>query len=825
MIPNRWAERCAECGKRVRPARFDASGTCIEQFGYAERTGHVNVKTGKPVWVTRHVACVSPDAAVPAERRDTSPSGGRVMIRESDEPGIVLAALVAGSDPERTALALVAQNVDAGYRGRLSDAWTRPGYAVSEAALRPFIVLAHKSGLTVEVSANVHARLRTSAAAASTAALAGSARIAELRKELGDRGMALRGYQEEGIEFLASRPASLLADEMGTGKSAQSILSMGRKARAIVVCPAGLIFNWRDEFGKWSPETKLIIKQGRGTLVTPGDPGSVTICSYEAVGDGLHVTGDGSDIVLVFDEAHYLKGGTRTARSRRARVIAHAVRSAGGRVIELTGSPLKNDLDELWTVLDVAGLGQELFGSKRRMRKLYNDNHDLYIETLRRGMLRREKKDVLTELPPKVYVRRVVEITAEHRERLDAALAEIRAFAGQRAVEALRAQGPATSEQEHEAYAQAEANVDEAIRLVFESDAPIPFELISRVKSILALAKMEASMGILRELDEEDPSSPVLFFSTHVAPVMSAAGLPGWSCIHGQVDPEERQRRATEYQAGGLRGMAITIRAGGVGLNLPRGYREVFNDREWTPADNEQAEDRAHRIGQTGDMLWICDVVADHPLDYRIFELNAEKRKVAARAVSAATLKATERAQRAFADDVLAMVTTERPERLDIVRRDPVEAELEAAEFLLASKEPDLFARTITSDLREHEARLTDAQWKSVVRWAREHGFAAAERATDEAEDGASRSARTEEERWTARALATLASGIDATFNAHDGPSGAVLAEKLARVGLSDGEWSLATMMCRKYRSLATLRPSSGEDRPKSTLRGSIGTR
>lgn len=159
------------------------------------------------------------------------------------------------------------------------------------------------------------------------------------------------------------------------------------------------------------------------------------------------------------------------------------------------------------------------------------------------------------------------------------------------------------------------------------------FNDLARIRAALATAKMPAMLELIEELEEQD--EPVVVFSAHRAPIDHLAQRKGWAVITGDTSPEERTAIEDRFQAGELRGVGATIKAGGVAITLTRACRAIFVDLDWTPGLNQQAEDRICRIGQKRPVL-ITVLTAEHPLDERVSELLEEKVGIIDASVNAA---------------------------------------------------------------------------------------------------------------------------------------------------------------------------------------------
>lgn len=403
----------------------------------------------------------------------------------------------------------------------------------------------------------------------------------------GDQCRGLFPFQLEGVSFLRNAKARLLFDEMGLGKTPQALCALA--AAAIVVCPSVLKSNWQAECRRWRPDLLPIVINGRGTFRWPAR-GECVIINYDILPEDFDLPEPGTS--LAFDEAQALKNW-KSKRTRASRKMVRRVHKTGGTAWLLTGAPLMNKPSELWAMLQALGLGSELYGGYDRFVKLFGGETDALGQTtwdpsavspramdpIRPLALRRTRADVLPQLPSKVYETVLLGVPQ--------------------------------------------------IKLATMDDAPRRFDSIEALME--RMADDPGMMGDRKRLAEwkipallshveayEDAGEPLIVFSAHRAPVEALAGRQGWATILGGSTGRDEAVRA--FQAGELRGLACTIRAAGVGLTLTRGANVLFVDRDWTPAANLQAEDRACRIGQNRAVS-IIDLVADHQVDKAVTDL------------------------------------------------------------------------------------------------------------------------------------------------------------------------------------------------------------
>lgn len=444
-------------------------------------------------------------------------------------------------------------------------------------------------------------------------------RIGIVEEALKARGLALYGFQKTGVEWMAPRSCALLGDEPGLGKTIQALISLPVKAPVIVVCPAVVKGSWANEIRKWRPDLVPLIMKGKGSFRWPL-AGEVVITNYDILPKDLSNIKTGAEdfftgstdcipgTVIIGDESHALKS-PKTLRTQRFSAICKAVWKRGGKAWGLTGTPLLNRPQELWNILHVFGLAEEAFGGFVGFMIAFGGYKDGYgiswgkpkphvVTLLRKVMLARRREEVLPDLPVKTWQTQLVEIDQKTKDICSEALS---------------------------AAEEAGVDLDGAISAASGRSVMPGFESMSRVRAALATSKIPALIDLVVVHEEE--GDPIVVFSDHRAPVDTLATRPGWASITGDVDPAERSRLVDEFQAGLLKGLAVTIPAGGIGITLTRAHQAIFVDMNWTPALNKQAEDRLCRIGQTRGVI-ITRLVADHVLDDRMTELLAEKQAI-----------------------------------------------------------------------------------------------------------------------------------------------------------------------------------------------------
>lgn len=420
-----------------------------------------------------------------------------------------------------------------------------------------------------------------------------------------------RPYQVHGVAWMAARAECVNADDMGLGKTFQALHAIDWSAPLLIVCPASVKGGWIKELAKWSCPHRPVLISGRKGFRWPA-PGEAVIINWDIL--PAEVSPPEIAPVLIGDECHAVSN-YKAARTKRWRLVAaHAAK-----VICLSGTPLDKSPNQLKGVLDSAGCNPWSYpaflrafnGYKRTIRVGGGRTQEIVdfrrdergaiivepgtLEKLETVMLRRTKEQVAPELPPVV----VTEITVDCSRELTAEL------------DALGL-----------------AWVDE-----IAADELPPLSAFAQVRKALATSRIPAMLERVAQYEETE--TPLLVFSAHRGPIEALAGREGWGVIHGGIAPERRTQIVDDFMAGRLRGVGITIAAGGAGLNLQRAAHALFVDQSWAPRDNAQARARLHRIGQTASSVTIEICVSDHIIDRHVSKLLWGKEELVRRTLDA----------------------------------------------------------------------------------------------------------------------------------------------------------------------------------------------
>ena len=404
-------------------------------------------------------------------------------------------------------------------------------------------------------------------------------------------------YQLEGIAFLMPRHAALLADEMGLGKTAQAILSLrllfhqGVVRQALLVCPKPLMHNWARELKMWAPDIPFETFEGdpdqrRTTWLTSNCP--LKLINYEALTRDADLACDARVFfdVVVLDEAQRIKN--------KDSKTAHVVRSINrGRSWALTGTPIENhpdDLVNLFAFIDPGRIPPDT--PPRRIPQFTSD-----------CILRRTKDDVMSDMPPKTITDVEVELTAAQRQAYT--------LAEEEGVVHLNELGETLTVQH-------------------------VFQLVMRLKQICNFdprtgesAKLEQLLADMEEVAESGRKAIV--FSQWVEPLkVLAAALEPYGALqyHGKIPQNERTPILDRFKADpDAHVLLMSYGTGSVGLNLQFTNYVFLFDRWWNPAVEDQAINRAHRVGQRHPVT-VKRFLANETIEGRIATILEAKRKV-----------------------------------------------------------------------------------------------------------------------------------------------------------------------------------------------------
>lgn len=454
---------------------------------------------------------------------------------------------------------------------------------------------------------------------------------------------SLRDYQLAGFQWLVQLAhwgaGACLADDMGLGKTLQSLALLLHRAAGgpqLVIAPTSVCNNWIEEAQRFAPTlTTLRFGDGpREPMIASAGPATLIICSYGLLQHASELMADIEWHTIVADEAQAFKNA-QTKRSKAMMALRGECR------LITTGTPIENHLGELWNLFRFINPG--LLGTLDRFNERFgypiearsDEQARLRLKALIRPfILRRLKRDVVTELPPRTEITHLIEFNADELAFYEA----LRRQALQRI-----SQLPDTAG-EHRFQVLAEIT-----RLRQASCHP---RLIMD-RPPVGSAKLRAFARIIDDL--RDNGHRCLVFSQFVGHLaLLREHLDdrqiGYQYLDGSTPVKRRQRAVADFQAGMGELFLISLKAGGAGLNLTAADFVIHMDPWWNPAVEDQASDRAHRMGQTRPVT-IYRLVVKDTIEEKIVQLHRHKRDLADR-----LLDGTDGGARLFADDLLALL-------------------------------------------------------------------------------------------------------------------------------------------------------------------------
>ncbi len=426
----------------------------------------------------------------------------------------------------------------------------------------------------------------------------------------------LRPYQRVGFQWLKTLEScgfgGILADEMGLGKTLQMIAFLFSAERgglaSLVVCPASLILNWADELARFAPDLRVTLIMGtaaeRKKQLAEKPDSDVWVTSYELLRQDIKLYAELEFYCCILDEGQHIKNQSTLASKAVKQVVCRQ------RFI-LTGTPIENRLSELWNLFDFLMPGY-LFSHRSFVEKLekpaVKSGDAAAAEQLRKlvqpFMLRRLKRDVLKELPPKIeHVRRVALAENERKVYLAAALEARNALAaGEQGKLAILAA---------------------LTRLRQICCAPgLCFENYTGPAS-----KLDACIELCASMAEN--GHQILLFSQFTSMLdlirdrLNQLRISNFT-LQGSTSKEQRARLVQDFNKGAASVFLISLKAGGTGLNLTAADVVIHYDPWWNLAAQEQATDRAHRIGQQSSVQ-VYKLIAENTIEEKILKLQEKK--------------------------------------------------------------------------------------------------------------------------------------------------------------------------------------------------------
>ncbi len=437
----------------------------------------------------------------------------------------------------------------------------------------------------------------------------------------------LRGYQEEGYKWLRTLAeygfGGILADDMGLGKTLQVITLLQAKKEeriigtSLVVCPASLVYNWAEEIHRFAPELEVCTVTGtqeeREQIIEYYQTKDVLITSYDLLRRDIAFYEDKSFYYMIIDEAQNIKNHS-TAAAKSVKAVNSLYKFA------LTGTPIENRLSELWSIFDYLMPGY-LYDYNRFRDELeapiVKENDEQEKIRLKKMVspfvLRRLKQDVLKDLPEKIEKIQYAVFEPEQQQLYDAQVVHMKDML----------EGQSESE-----YSKGKIAVLAELTKLRQicCDPSLLYD-----NFVGESAKREACMELVKRAMEGEHR--ILIFSQFTSMLallekeLQEEGIPYYK-ITGAVPKEERLQLVKQFNDGDVPVFLISLKAGGTGLNLTGADVVIHYDPWWNVAAQNQATDRAHRIGQD-KVVTVYKLIAKKTVEEKIMELQESKKDLA----------------------------------------------------------------------------------------------------------------------------------------------------------------------------------------------------
>ena len=436
----------------------------------------------------------------------------------------------------------------------------------------------------------------------------------------------MREYQKTGFKWLSTlsnyKMGGILADDMGLGKTLQTIAFIlankeKDKAPCLVVAPTSLLYNWQEEVSKFAPSLRVAVISGpaaqRQELIADIEGSDIVVTSYPLIRRDIELYKNIQFSYCFIDEAQHIKNPDS--------VNARSVKKINAKgYFALTGTPIENSLTELWSIFDFVLPGYLLTHRKfveKYERPIVKNGDKTIMERLRSQIrpfiLRRLKRDVLKELPEKIETRMVAELSPEQKKL-------------------------------YLAYLQ-QAKVDIAKDLQdkgFEKSHIKILSILTRLRQIcchpaMFLEDYEGDSGkleLLEEIIQEalDGGHRILLFSQFTSMLhiieqgLRKNGIE-YFYLDGSTPIEQRADMVKRFNNGEGKVFLISLKAGGTGLNLTGADTVIHFDPWWNPAVEDQATDRAHRIGQK-NTVQVIKLITKGTIEEKVYALQQKKKNL-----------------------------------------------------------------------------------------------------------------------------------------------------------------------------------------------------
>lgn len=431
----------------------------------------------------------------------------------------------------------------------------------------------------------------------------------------------LRSYQEKGFNWLSTLDylgfGGILGDEMGLGKTLQTIAFLLSKkgSKTLIIAPTSLVFNWYNEFKKFAPSLKVAMVNGnpdeRENLIKNYRRYDVLVTTYNLCKRDLESYKKIYFDYAILDEAQNIKNAS-SQNAKSVKELKSKNRFA------LTGTPIENSLMELWSIFDFI-MPNYLYDENKFITRYHRrlEEDPIIIEELKKlvnpFILRRYKKDVIKELPNKIEKKLIIPMEEEQKKVYKAYSEHVKALIEKKVID------------------------DE-----FKNSKIEILSYITKLRQIaidpsLAMdkylgksGKMEAILELVK--NSIDEGHKILIFSQFTSALKNISKLfkindISFSYLDGSTPSKERGKLVEDFNKNNTSVFLISLKAGGTGLNLTSADIVIHFDPWWNPAVEDQASDRAHRIGQK-NVVEVIKMISEDSIEEKIVNLQEEKRKL-----------------------------------------------------------------------------------------------------------------------------------------------------------------------------------------------------
>ena len=434
--------------------------------------------------------------------------------------------------------------------------------------------------------------------------------------------LELYPYQRAGVAYAAEKQKCFIADEMGLGKSLQALATTEytNQYPALIVCPSSLVQDWANKINEALPERTIQQIAGRKTLqMTDTD---YTIIGYPNIHHHKTTLKDQNYNTLILDESHYCKNRT-AQRTKAAKYLAKHIPPEGNTLL-LTGTPITNRPAEYAPQLEILNKIDQFGGIwnfYKRYCNAYKDNwghwqihgasnlKELHNNLKTHCYIRREKQDVLPDLPPMTYNTITVEMSPKHKKEYNHALNDLQTY----------------YEQEKEKLALQEGKNPTAarIRAHFATQNHETLIQLTELRKIVAQAKIKTALEWIQNANEQGHKIVIAAHHRHI--VQTIANETSGLMIIGGQNPQKTETAKTKFQEStNPTNITISITAASHGHTLTAATNMLIIEPPWTPAQYRQTTARIHRIGQTQPVT-IHNMLIPNTIDQHIYNTITKK--------------------------------------------------------------------------------------------------------------------------------------------------------------------------------------------------------